>query len=235
MKNHFKTESRKRRPILSCCLFAFLAAAVFAASTMLVDSEKNSPVSANDPKGSEDLIEAVMFNTGPMVSEIDAIDGALEEALTTQQYLEYRSFARDIIDESVASDPAAMNAAVVDLQSGNPSMVDRAIGQLKIGLSEATESKLVALGLEHQLANASDSGGYGYSLVFALAAYVVLAVHAYLALTALAAVVLAGGAFIAAATFIAKTSWFWNGANVNGLTAIENDRFVSQLAADLAS
>lgn len=83
--------------------------------------------------------------------------------------------------------------------------------------------------------NASGSGGYGFSLVFAYAVYVVAALHAYLAITAVAAAVLAGGAFIAAATLITKTSWFWNGANVNGLTAIENDRFVSQLAADLAS
>ena len=170
------------------------------------------------------------------VSEIDAIDGALEEALTTQQYVEYRSFARDVIDDAVASDPAAMNAAVVDLQSGNPSMVDRAIGQLQIGLSEATESKLVALGLEHRLANASGSGGYGACTVaIVCVAYVALAAYVYLVAAALTAVVLGGGSFVAAAAFITKTSWFWNGANVNGLTAIENDRFVSQLAADLAS
>lgn len=236
MESHFNTKSRKRSSIGTCCLVAFLASAVIAASTILADSEESPPGFANDPRSSEDLIEAVMFNTGPMVSEIDAIDGTIEETLTTQQYVEYRSFARDIIDDAVASDTASMNAAVVDLQSGNPSMVDQAIDQLQVGLAEATKRKLVALGFENQLANASGSGGYGgCSLAFVCAVYVAGAVHYYLLLSAAAAMVLGGGFVVTAAALIAKTSWFWNGANVNGFTAIEHDRFVSQLTADLAS
>ncbi len=109
-------------------LFAFVASAVLAGSALLVVSKNDPPASANDPANPEDLIEAVMFNTGPMVKDIDAIDGTIEETLTAQQYVGFRSFARDIIEDAVAADPAAMNAAVVDLQSGNPSMVDRAIG-----------------------------------------------------------------------------------------------------------
>lgn len=116
------------RSLARMLLFAFVASAVLAGSALLVVSKNDPPASANDPANPEDLIEAVMFNTGPMVKDIDAIDGTIEETLTAQQYVGFRSFARDIIEDAVAADPAAMNAAVVDLQSGNPSMVDRAIG-----------------------------------------------------------------------------------------------------------
>ena len=66
MTNRHIPTSRLRRSVLRGCLFAFLAAAVFAGSAMLAGQAEDTPASAGESVSTEDLIEAVMFNTGPM-------------------------------------------------------------------------------------------------------------------------------------------------------------------------
>ncbi len=79
------------------------------------------------------------------------------------------------------------------------------------------------------MSNASGSGGYGACTmgVVVCVAYAAVAVHNTVAVTALAAGVIG--------LVVWKAKWFWSGGSVNGHRAIEHDRFVSELAADLAS
>lgn len=223
-------KSRMRRSILGCFLFASLAAAVIAASTMLVDSEKRSPAPESNPKSSEDLIEAVMFNTGPMVGEIDALDDDVADTLTPQQYVEFRSFARGVIDDAIAKDPEVIYTASNDLRSGNPKRVDRAINQLRIELTEASDRELASLGLEQHLSTANGSNGYGAIVCGAVVAcvfYIALAAHN----TAAVSVFFAGSfGFILWAAV-----WFWSDDGADGSAAIDRDRLVAQLALELKS
>jgi len=217
-----------RRSILGCCLFASLAVAVIAASTMLGDSEKRSPAPESNPKSSEDLIEAVMFNTGPMVGEIDAFDDDAADALTPQQYVEFRSFARGVIDDAIAKDPEVIYTASNDLRSGNPKRVDRAINQLRIQLTEASDRELASRGLETQLSTANGNIGYGAVVCGAVVGcvfYVALAAHNTVAVSA----------FIAGAIgfILWKAGWFWSDDGADGSAAIDHDRLVAQLAREL--
>lgn len=143
-----------------------------------------SPTSAMVATNAETLIEAVMFGTGPLVHQIDAIDADLESELSLGQYIDFRRFARSIIDDALISDPTDIQNAAIELQSGNPTRVDKAITKLQNLLSASMERQLEARGLIHHLSNVDGSAGYGAcSLAVACVVYAALAAHNAVALT----------------------------------------------------
>lgn len=191
-----------------------------------------SPTSALKATDTEPLIEAVMFGTGPIVHQIDAIDADLESELSLGQYIEFRRFARSVIDDVLISDPDDTQNAVTELRSGNPTRVDKAITKLQYLLSASMERQLEARGLTHHLNNVDGSAGYGAcSLAIACIVYAALAAHNAVALTFFA--VGAGGLAVVAAAFLWTRTSIFGDAGTTSLNTIDRDRLVAQLTLDL--
>jgi len=211
---------------------ALLLTAVF--SLMASAFAFTSPADAQDGVDeltSRQLVEAVVFGTGPGGDIVNAITDA--QPLDGPVYLEVRHQATELLDQIERSNPGAVDVIADGLTSGDPYVVQESLDLLGTELYAATEVLLGTEELDAAMSTLNGSAGYGAcSLFLVCTVYMALAAVNTVAATHAAAVTVAAAVAGYAAVFFGQ--WVWGGLGDDDGSTLKQEAAIADLTLALA-